>query len=269
MNRPLLITIDGDGFIYRTAYDGRRVRQVIYDEILTRYPFQFCASVIAGESGTCTEEFDVDLARKIFALPNISAASHSWGHPHDWRKAGVDLEREIGDSTRYINEELLQPGKQVTTFLWTGLCNPDERCLGTVASHDLSNLNGGNPGDSFTRIGDHKHFHSRAPNDWTLMDLEERIIKQSRGPVYPYLKSFKGNLGSCDRVIDYFTYHPARPVHLYFHWYSAVRRDSLAALVRVLDWCRAQCLQSVSIEQYIDNCNDSVHEIPKIVIAKE
>ncbi len=71
-----MVTIDGDGFIYRTNFDGRRVGEVIYDEILVNYPIPFCASVVAGDHEVYPGEFDLALARKIFALPNIEAASH-------------------------------------------------------------------------------------------------------------------------------------------------------------------------------------------------
>ena len=68
--------------------------------------------------------------------------------------------------------------------------------------------------------------------------------------VYPFLQYYAGDLGGYDEVINFYNANPEYPVHVYFHWYSAVRRDSLEALKRVLDWCMTQLLEPVTVVEY-------------------
>lgn len=254
MIRQLIISIDGDGFIYRTAYDGRYVGEVIYEKILTRYPFRFCASFIAGENEYYADEFDLDLARKILRLENVDAASHSWSHPHDWTKP-VDLEQEIVKSVHYMNKNFLPPGKTTDTFLWTGMCNPTRDALEMTSQSGLWNMNGGAKNAAFSGTPTAPHFHSRANADWVWMDMPAlRAECETRGEsfnVYPLLLNYPGDLGGFKGVIDYFKNQPDCPVHIFFHWYAAVRQDSLAALINVLDWCLTQDLEPVSIPHYL------------------
>ena len=252
--RQLIVSIDGDGFIYRTAYDGRWVGEVLFEQVLTQYPFRFCASFIAGEHQFYPGEFNLELARRILALDNVDAASHSWSHPHDWREP-VDLELEIGESVRYINRHFLPSGKAADVFLWTGKCNPQSDALAMASSLGLWNLNGGNPAFAWSGNRNSPQFHQRALSDWDLMGMvglysEARSIDKNP-KVYPLLAGHPGNLGGFKDAIGYFESHPDRPVHVYFHWYSAVRRDSLSALLEVLDWCRSRDLEAVSVASHL------------------
>ena len=93
---------------------------------------------------------------------------------------------------------------------------------------------------------------SRADNDWTYMDLERLIVRAGAGPVYDFLRGHPGRLDGFHKVIGFFAAHPELPIHVYFHWYSAVRRDSLDALKEVLDWCARQDCRPVFASEYID-----------------
>ena len=76
-------------------------------------------------------------ARRIFALPNVEVASHTYSHPFEWEDAEAgkrephvphlaikgytfDLEREIKGSIDYINS-LAPRDKRVKVLLWTGM----------------------------------------------------------------------------------------------------------------------------------------------------
>jgi polysaccharide biosynthesis protein PelA len=251
-SRQLLITIDGDGFIFRHRDDQRAVGELILEEILTAYPFKFTASFIAGEVVAYPECFDVELATRILALENVEAASHSWSHPHDWSSRDVDVEIEVGRSVRFIEGELLRDGKRVKTFLWTGRCNPGSLALGAVEQLGLANLNGGEPQKAYTVVGGHRHYMSRAANDWVYMDLERLIVADKAGPVQPFLERYPGRLDGFRKVIDFFATQLELPIHVYFHWYSGVRRDSLDALKQVLNWCREQECRPVFASEYVD-----------------
>ena len=254
MPRQLIISIDGDGFIYRTAFDGKLVGEVMFERVLTQYPFRFCASFIAGEHQLYPNEFDLSLARRILELDNVDAASHSWSHPHDWREP-VDLELEIGKSVSYINQHFLSPGKTADVFLWTGKCNPGPDALAMTSKLGLWNLNGGDAGDAWSGESAAPHFHHRAPSDWEMMGmsqlLREAASRDKIVHVYPLILNHPGNLGGFKGVIDYFESHPDSPVHVYIHWYTAVRQDSLSALMDVLEWCKSQDLVAISVADYL------------------
>jgi hypothetical protein len=250
-SRPLLITIDGDGFIYRDRQGRRPVGELILDRVLVRYPFKFTASIIAGELTEYRDSFDVSLAETILARDNVEAASHSWSHPHDWTAASVDVDTEVVRSVRTIEERLLRDGKRVKTFLWTGHCNPTAAALRAVDRLGLANLNGGDPRRAFEVRDGYRHYMSRAPNDWTYMDLERRIVKAKAGPVHDFLVSHAGRLDGFRQAIHFFETHPELPIHVYFHWYSAVRRDSIGALTDVLDWCSQQNCRPVFVSEYV------------------
>jgi hypothetical protein len=147
---------------------------------------------------------------------------------------------------------LLRGGKRVKTFFWTGRCNPTVAALRAVERHGLGNLNGGDPQRAYEEHGVLRHYMSRADNDWVYMDLERLIVKAKAGPVYGFLQRHSGRLDGFRRVIAFFEAHPELPIHVYFHWYSAVRSDSLAALQEVLDWCRGQECRPVFASEYID-----------------
>jgi hypothetical protein len=269
----LLITIDGDGFIYRDRDTDRPVGALILEEVLTRYPFKFSASFIAGEMLQYADSFDADLAARILALENVEAASHSWSHPHDWESAAVDTETEVVRSVRFIEDALLRDGKRVKTFFWTGQSNPSAAALRAVARLGIGNLNGGDPTRAYEEKGGHRHYMSRAANDWTYMDLERLIVQAKAGPVYDFLKSHPGRLDGFRKVIEFFAAHPELPIHVYFHWYSAVRRDSLDALKEVLDWCVQQNCRPVFASEYIETLGAPESRGPestaKSVVPKE
>jgi hypothetical protein len=250
VQRPLVITIDGDGFIYNHRETGYAVGELIRDRILRAYPFEFTASFIAHELEDYRSRFDIALAREIFALANVEAASHSWSHPHDWKTSVTDPEREIINSVRYLEQHLLNPGKRVQMFLWSGLCNPTEHHLRLVESLGIGNLNGGDHFMPYSLVGVARHYHSRAWNDWTGMDLR-RGVARAGGGVEQYLRSAPERLDGFSRVIEFFETHPKLPVHVYFHWYSGARDDSLDAVRRVLDWCMEQGLETMPASRYV------------------
>ena len=244
--RPLVVTIDGDGFIYNHRESGRAVGELIRDRILRAYPFEFTASFIAHELEDYRSRFDVALAREIFALANVEAASHSWSHPHDWTAPAVDAKHEIVDSVRYLERELLTSGKRVRMFLWSGRCNPTADHLRLVERLGIGNLNGGDPLLPYSSVGGRRHYHSRAWNDWVGMGLQRRV-----GGMEAYLRTAPERLDGFSRVVSFFEAHPKLPVHVYFHWYSGARDCSLDALRQVLDWCAKQDLETMPASRYV------------------
>ena len=112
--------------------------KLVRDRILKAFPFPITVSVIESEiraqaAGYPTEQADrfAEMARSIFAFPNVQPASHSFPHPYPWDPKDpnpgicteghmplrpeiddpvVDSVREIKGSIDYINETLLPEG---------------------------------------------------------------------------------------------------------------------------------------------------------------
>ncbi len=85
--------IDGDGWRNVTEImPWRRTRklssEVILDEVLRRYPDLpvTVGPVVADlHPDWCGSDETRDITRRMFALPNVEAGSHSWTHPLDWK----------------------------------------------------------------------------------------------------------------------------------------------------------------------------------------
>lgn len=250
--RPLIVTIDGDGFTYRHRESGRPVGQVILDRVLTRYPFTFTASFIAGEIGAAGGRFDRKLASEILSLDNVEAASHSWSHPHDWTAATVDLDREVDASVVEIERSLLRGEKRVRSFLWSGRCNPTAEAVSRVHELGLANFNGRPFSRPWRRVGRHRQYTARARNDWDCMGLEAILMADPARPsVESFLAAHEGDLSGFRSVTDDFEKRGERPLHIYFHWYSGARDDTLAGLLHVLDWCAARPCLPMSVSEYV------------------
>ncbi len=257
--RLLITHIDGDGFASKAEFPGSPwAADVLYREILQRYTLPTTVSVIEGEiakDGLYPKLVGTlePIARKIFALPHVEAASHSFSHPFRWEKltAGsenegynlaipgyaYDVDREISGSVKYV-ESLLPAGKHCGMFLWTGECNPDKTTLEKTYQGNLLNMNGGdttmsrmNPTlTAVAPLGIPRDgiFQVYAPNQ-----NENMYTSLWTGPFYGY-----------ERAIETFqlTDKPLRlkPINIYYHTYSASKPASLKALKKVYDWALSQ-----------------------------
>lgn len=279
--RRLLVThIDGDGFANKSEFDlgrGRWAAEVLYDEILRRYTIPHTVSIIEGETASDGRYPELSgqleaVARKIFALPHVEAASHSFSHPFRWEKMtdgapdeyslgipgySFDERREVEGSVAYINR-LLPPGKRCQVFLWSGNCMPGSGVLGRAYAAGLLNMNGGETiitkaNHSLAAVGplgisEGGHLQVFAPNQ-----NENRYTNLWTGPFYGY-----------ERAIETFelTERPLRlkPINIYYHTYSASKTGSLKALKKVYDWALKQPVFPVFASTYIRKVID-FHEL--------
>ena len=285
--RLLMAHIDGDGFPSLAERPGAPpAGQVMLDEVLKRYPIPHTVSIIEGEIapiGLYPKRSPAleAIARRIFALPNVEIASHSLSHPFRWRvlESGAasessaegsayslnlpgytfDTHAEIEGSIKYIDSRLAPPGKRTRVFLWTGDCNPDEAPVAEADAAGVLNMNGG---DTLTTRADAsltlvsplgiprgRHFQVYAPNQ-----NENIYTNLWHGPYYGF-----------ERVIETFelTESPRRlkPVDIYYHFYSATKTASLAALDRVYRWALSRRLYPVFASEYIQRVLDFRHAV--------
>ena len=269
--RMLLVHIDGDGFPNRSDQPGSPLSsEVLLREVLARYRVPTAMSVIEGETAPhglypkLAPQME-DHARRMFALPHIELATHTFSHPFKWSdvEGGAfgkgyslelpgyrfDAEREITGSIRYIESRLAPPGKRVTLVHWSGDTNPNAATLDSVERAGVLSINGGDT--TITRavpsmthvapLGLHKgrHFQVFAPNQ------NENV----------YTGEFLGPLYGHERVIQTFemTEKPYRlkPVNIYYHTYAVSRRASLEALHRAYRWALAQPLHPVYTSEWV------------------
>src|SRR5947208_15804633 len=116
--------IHGDWFTNKSAVEtGQLSAEVVRDQVIKVYPIPITFSIIEAEirgrlvgQKPGDEQVLKEIARSIFALPNVQAGSHSYTHPFFWiesdrtaaayegqnlvlteafRQAKVDLNREI------------------------------------------------------------------------------------------------------------------------------------------------------------------------------
>jgi hypothetical protein len=251
--------IDGDGLESISLVDRAHMAGLfVYDELLRSYPDLPCSvSVISRpieEVGNRYYNPALELARRIFILPNVEVATHTARHPFDWVggdpyvvnpdsypwKIGYrpqDLAEETWGSRLFIEKNLAPPDKKCGVLFWSGACNPDEKALEAVYRSGMRNLNGGDPiydddhalsglAPLGTRFGAYRQIHTSAQND------------------YIYTLYMTGDWAGQKKVIGHFrkTGEPRRiyPMNLYYHFYSGIMRQSLDALKEVLDWCRTQ-----------------------------
>lgn len=277
--RLLLSHVDGDGFESRAEWPGGRLAaEELRTNILEHYHIPTSVSLITSSfapNGIHPEKSGrlVKIARGIMSLPNVEGASHSFSHPFKWKpdqaEAGsaaealhtvkipgytFNLDAEIAGSLKYINEQIMPPGKKARIFQWTGNCVPGEDAVRMVYEAGALNINGGDTlitesNRSITNVAPlgiarGNYFQVFAPNQ-----NENVYTNLWTGPFYGYR-----------RVLETFrlTDFPRRlkPVDIYYHFYSATKEASLNALRQVHDWALGQRLFAVFTSEYIEKVLD-------------
>ncbi len=264
--RVLEVHIDGDGFVSVAEMPDRPLAgEVVRRELLARYRLPTTVSIIEGEIGPSGLYPDrspalEEIARRIFARPEVEIASHTYSHPFDWARAGAgptdadddrrdgdrlaipgysfSLEREVDGSVAYIDQRLAPPGKSARVMLWSGDALPPEEAIARADALGLENLNGDDaeePGarlalsqvPSFARpVGGRLQIYAPAQNENVYTNLWH-------GPFYGFR-----------RVIDYFRFTDGprrlKPIGIYYHFYSGTKVAALNALHEVYRWALQQ-----------------------------
>jgi hypothetical protein len=285
--RALICHIDGDGFnSVSTVTTGLINAEVIRDQILKAYPYlPTTVSVIeattrgleAGDDPSKRTYYE-NVAKDIFALPNVQAASHTYSHPFRWMKEDEDrlrllkaplnlnlrpeadqgaltADREVRGSIDYVNK-LLPKDKRVELLLWSGNCRPGPDCLATVRTSGVEAMNGGN-----TIISKRWHGNASIAPRTTMMGDELQIYAPAQNEMF-YTDDWRStSLGGFANVIETFklTGSPRRlkPVDIYYHFYSGERGDAFAALLKVYNWAVNEPLHSITALDYVRSVKDA------------
>jgi len=143
--------IDSTGFSKPSTLPGFPLcAEVMRDRILDRYLLPVTASVceaelrcwLPGQQAKDAPRLE-HIARSIFELPQVQAASGTFTRPDHWTTgisissklnerattSRFDLEREIAGSMSYIHRRLLPAGKDVSLMLWPSHAAPSAEAL--------------------------------------------------------------------------------------------------------------------------------------------
>lgn len=292
--RRILIThIDGDAFMER--FEGNPnlfASEIIRDRIIKRFKIPHTVSIIEGEIAPWGLYPELspkleEIARSIFALDNVEAASHTFSHPLDWMKLyysskdeaipsapvkyslpiqnyTFDLRREIEGSVKYINERLLAgTGKKVKVFLWSGYAVLPPEAIKLTYELGLFNMNGGN-----TDISESAPFLSRV----YPMGIEKDGYFQVYAPIINeniYTNLWTHPYYGYINVIQTFklTEDPRRlkPINIYYHMYSGSKIASLRTLEKVYEWVLSQKVNPMFVSDYTQR----VLDFRKAIIVKD
>jgi len=286
--RAFYTHVDGDGFTSVSNVDETRIcGELLYEQFLRDLPFPITVSIVESEirshmlyQNKAEHPRYAAAARRIFELPHVDAASHSYSHPYVWfqgddaysdlyRSTNVGLKftakypdiitnREIAGSISYIDESLTPAGKDTKMMLWSGNCRPGAEALKEVVALGIESMNGGNTILSKRFPG----LSAVAPR--TIYWDEQLQVYASNQNEFMYTNGWKGPYyGGFKQVIETFemTESPRRlkPVNVYYHFYSVERRDALKALDDIYAWCRNESLHSLTASQFAALTRDSHH----------
>jgi hypothetical protein len=219
-----------------------------------------------------------NVAKDIFALPNVQLASHTYSHPFRWMKEDEDrlrllkaplnlslrpdadqgaltADREVKGSVDYVNK-LLPKGKRVELLLWSGNCRPGPDSLASVRASGVEAMNGGN-----TIISKRWHGNASIAPRTTMMGDELQIYAPAQNEMF-YTDDWRSSsLGGFANVIETFklTGSPRRlkPVDIYYHFYSGERGDAFSALLKVYNWAVNEPLHSITALDYVRSVKDA------------
>lgn len=288
--RLLFSHIDGDGFPSLAEFPGApTAAEVLLDKVLLKYRIPTTVSVIESETSPnglhpkLSSRLE-EAARKMFRLPHVEVASHTYSHPFLWDISArhgkfkddreetyhldipgyhFDLHREIVGSMNYIRQRLAPAGKPARILLWSGDTSPGADALKIVTEAGFLNMNGGdtsisrsNP--SLTAVGALGVQTGGFLQVYAPITNENIYTNLWRGPFYGF-----------ERVIETFemTEHPRRlkPVDIYYHTYSASKPAALKALDKVFAWADRQTLHPVFASEYIAK----VHDFHTLAIGRD
>jgi hypothetical protein len=284
--RLLFSHVDGDGIMNRAEWNPDLFSgEVLYEKVFSHYPVPISVSIIEGETApyglypklSPTLE---KIASKIFALPNIEPATHTYTHPFYWGKiiqgnldpkyrlkvknyTHFSVDREIGGSLAYINRKLAPKGKRARMVFWSGDCMPLASTLSYVYRNHFLQINGGD-----TTINNKDPWLSQvAPLGLQRGNYYQVFTGAQNENVYT--NDWLGPFWGFKRVIQTFKHTDAprrfKPIDIYYHLYSGSKRASLKALKTVYEWAISQEVMPVYTSEYIPKVMDYY----AVSIAKE
>ncbi|MEA1947323.1 MAG: hypothetical protein U9N83_08485, partial [Thermodesulfobacteriota bacterium] len=268
--------IDGDAMESVSLIDRAHLAGFfVFEQILKKYDdIPTTASVITKFIEKLGNEYHhptLELARKIFDLPNINIGVHAATHPFDWvggdpyitnpgeypYKLGYrqhNFVQEIWGAKLFADHNLAPSNKKCQVILWSGETNPDARALEVVWRAKMHNLNGGDP-----RYDDeYPSLAGLAP--YSLPYGVNRQYFTSAQNDYIYSLFLTGDWGGQKKVLKHYVKtdkpHRIYPMNLYYHFYAGIKNESLDALHHIYRYIRSVDAAPIYATQYCEIVED-------------
>ncbi|MDP1723731.1 MAG: hypothetical protein Q8L85_03425 [Alphaproteobacteria bacterium] len=256
--------------------NGLSAIEVIYEDILSKHPElpvtigPIIADLDLSWVGTKKNQ---EIAKKIFALPHIEVASHSYSFPENTNyylkqrslaeeKKDLDRgimrrlylnqpyehEKEFKGSIDYL-KNFLPSSKNVKLFLWPGNCLPNMEDLKRLDELQILNLNGGrNRYDA-----EYPSYSSLSPMTRQIGPYLQVYASGSNENSYTFgwrerffgLKFLTSTLLNTDRPIR------LKPINLYYSAFSGQKKSSMAAIEELLDYIKYANVNPIFASDYV------------------
>lgn len=271
--------VDGDGWndIVETAgYRDRRViaAEVLEKELIAPFPsLPVSVGLVAGDVADARQQDAREAARRIFALPQVEVASHTYSSPRTWASssdgdgaggigqwagkawralgggAGADppdLAVEV-DRAVSVTKALAPEGKPVALYTWSGDNRPSAAAIKATRALGLRNLNGGG-----ARLDVGHASLAYVPPSSRDVDGERQIYAAGYDEhAYSFAAHPTYTFQSLARTIEA-TERPRRltAINLHYTAHAAARTATTASLKRYLSTFAAMPLAPVSASEY-------------------
>ncbi len=270
--------VDGDGIMNEAEFNPDLFSgDVIYSEILKKYKIPHSISVIGAEimpNGLYPKLSPrlLKLTKKIYALPNVEPATHTFTHTFFWGKIKngnlsekyrlkpkgyhYSLDYEIKGMLEYIDKNLISKTKEprARTVFWSGDCMPRENALEVVYKNNYLNINGGD-----TTISNAEPYVGDVAPLGLKRDEYYQIYTGAQNENV-FTNDWLGPFWGFKNVVQTFkrTDKPRRlkPIDVYYHFYSGSKKASLNALKYVFNWVLKQETLPMFTSQYIKKVMD-------------
>lgn len=299
--RLMFVHVDGDGFASRAEFPGVDYgAMALYEQVYTKYPLPTTLSVIEGEVGAkglypkISPRLE-EIARKMFALPNVEIGTHTYSHPFNLeqinQKTGeripgkpnkewggddafsldipnykFNLDREIQGSIDYVNDRLAPPGKKVVVLQWPGDAQAPAIAIRKAWAAGVLSINGGDTiitktNNSWTNIAPYGVEKGRLPTEFQVYAavMDENVYTNDwLGPYYGYTRVLE-TFEMTDKPIRF------KAINLYYHMYSGTKVASLNALKEVYNAVLKQPVLPIFTTEYIRR----VLDWRRVAVARE
>jgi polysaccharide biosynthesis protein PelA len=289
--RVFLSHVDGEGWRNLTAvqpYRAARLRaiDVLIGEVYSRFPeLPVTVAPVAADLDPewCGDPAARDAAVRLFALPHVDAATHTYSQPYIWQaftderaaaerlamlrcsgadrtdetqsplraypREPFDLSRELLGSAQLI-DTLLPPGKSVDMVLWSGDADPPAAALAMAAEAGLGNLNGGDP----RFRGPYPSVASFSPLALAIGDHHQVYTAAANENLYTSL--WADRVHGFRRITDMFAMSESprrlKPIDVHYNVASGETLAGLRALQDALDQVRSQPVTPLTARFYAE-----------------
>lgn len=250
--RMFVFHMQGEGFTARAQFPGAPTcGEVFRSEVLNHFTLPVTVALSEADLRGFSPESDPThaveyeaVARSIYELPQVEAASNSFSRPTGWsadvpatgplngavKDSQRGLHREIIGSLNYLQNQMLPPGKSMQMFLWPLGARPTAEAMALCKQIHVAQMpDAWNP-----------RWPSPSPAAQSgkigLLGLDHHRLQDADQLIRGWAEGAAGMITT--------------PVHLAATFRQVQDAEGLSTLLRTLDWCQAQPLHAVTAAQY-------------------